>query len=327
MSDRLAHFRATSQRPLLWLGIITTIGLFIVLAMGDLVTNANAAQGCGPSWPLCEGRLFPKPTPQALIEFSHRLVVAIVSIGILGLAIGTALRTPRRLETRILAPSLIVFLVLQSVLGGLAVLWPQSPPILALHLGISLISFATVLLTTLLLWGEDSTDRLRDQPFPSSFRSLTWFSMIYVYAVIYLGAFVRHNNAQRACNGWPLCNGSALPTLTPLIFLNFMHRVSVLVAFFLFLALLWQATRLRSIRPDFFWSSLAALVSLMLQALSGAYVALSGMALPAALLHGSLIALVFGPLSYLCLQVLPRGVSHAATTRTREVLRPSARTS
>lgn len=317
----IIRFRASSGRYLRWISLATTIGMLVILTMGDWVVNANAAQGCGRSWPLCDGRLLPTiATPQTLIEFSHRFVVAIVSIGIIALAAGTALRTPHRTETRILAPALIFFLVLQSVLGGLAVLQPQSPPILALHLGVSLISFATVLLTALLLWGESSTDLLRDHPVPPAFRRLTWITMIYLYALIYLGAFVRHTNAQLACSGWPLCNGSFLPQPHFLILVNYAHRLSALIGIFLFVLLFWRAAGLRSSRPDLFWGSAIAFVGLLLQSLSGAYVALSGMALPAALLHGSILAIPFGALSYLCMHVLPRGIRQTATIQPRRLL-------
>lgn len=143
-SPAIEQFRVASRRPLAWLGVITTIGMFIVVAMGDLVTNAGAAEGCGRSWPLCHGQFVPTFTPQTLIEFSHRAVVGLVSIGVIVLAAG------RHVSAHALAPALVFFLVLQAVLGGMAVLWPQSPPVLALHLGISLIALATVLLSTAL---------------------------------------------------------------------------------------------------------------------------------------------------------------------------------
>ena len=288
------------------IGVVTTIGMLIVVAMGDLVTNAGAAQGCGRSWPLCHGQFMPTFTVDALIEFSHRVVVAMVSVGVVTLAVGGLLRRPRRRETQVLAPALLFFLVLQAVLGGLAVLWPQSPPVLALHLGISLISFATVLLATALLLEEGDSDALRDRPVPAGFRRLVLGALAYLYLLVYLGAFVRHSNAELACTGWPLCNGAVIPDLQGLVLINFVHRLGALVGLALF-ALLWLSSRsLRGTRPDLYWGSSAALVFLVAQAASGALVALLHMALWTALLHGALIALVFGAVSYLCLHVLPR---------------------
>jgi heme a synthase len=324
----IARFRAGSRRPLVWLGVATTIGMFIVVAMGDLVTNAGAAEGCGRSWPLCHGQFVPTFTPQTLIEFSHRAVVGLVSFGVIALAIGTFLRTPWRRETQVLAPALVFFLVLQAVLGGMAVLWPQSPPVLALHLGISLIALATVLLTTALLLEEDGDDRLRDRPVPTGFRRLCWGALVYLYALVYLGAFVRHSNAQLACSGWPFCNGSLIPSLQGLVLINYLHRLAALGAVVLFGLLLWSARPLRTPRPDLYRGSVAALLALLAQAASGALVAFSHMALWSALLHGALISLVFGAVSYLCLHVLPRPraarqVRHSSADAPLPIARPA----
>jgi cytochrome c oxidase assembly protein subunit 15 len=305
-TQQAASARDPAGRWLGRLGVATTIGMLIVVAMGDLVTNAGAADGCGRSWPLCHGQLVPTFTPQTLIEFGHRLVVGFVSIGVIALAVGLFWRAPWRREAQVLAPALIVFLLLQAVLGGMAVLWPQSPPILALHMGISLISFATVLLATALVLEEGAADRLRDRPVPPRFRRLVWLTLAYLYVLVYLGAFVRHSNADLACAGWPTCNGALLPPLHGLALINFVHRVAALGGALLYLALFLAARPLRRDRPDLYRGSVAALVALLAQAGSGALVATLGMPLWTALLHGALVTLVFGATSYLCLHVLPR---------------------
>src|SRR6185437_7537660 len=266
----------------------------------------GAANGCGRSWPLCHGQFIPTFTPETLIEFGHRLVVGFVSLGVIALAVGTFLRTPWRRETQVLAPALIFFLVLQAVLGGMAVLWPQSPPILALHMGVSLISFATVLLATALLLEEGVADRLRDRPVPLRFQRLVWLTLGYLYVLVYLGAFVRHSNADLACAGWPTCNGALLPPLHGLALINFAHRLAALGGALLYGALFLAARPLRRDRPDLYRGSVAALVALLAQAARGALVATLGMPLWTALLHGALVTLVFGATSYLCLHVLPR---------------------
>lgn len=306
---RLRSGRLSSERStpfLRWTGIVTTVGMVIVIAMGDLVTNAGAAEGCGRSWPLCHGQLVPTFTLTTLIEFSHRAVVGVVSLGVFVLAGGILLRAPWRREYQLLAPSLVLFLLLQAVLGGMAVLWPESPAILALHMGISLLSFATVLLTTVLLLEEHSVDLLRDRAIPAAFRRLAWVTMGYLYAMIYVGAFVRHSNAMLACAGWPLCNGAIIPNLGGLVWVNFAHRVTVLLGVGLFGLLAWEARPLRSSRPDLFWAATAAVMFLIVQAFGGALVVLTHMTLWSAIVHGALLTPVFGAVSYLCLHVLPR---------------------
>jgi cytochrome c oxidase assembly protein subunit 15 len=206
----------------------------------------------------------------------------------------------------------------------MAVLWPLSPPVLALHLGISLISLATVLLSTALLLEEENSDRLRDRPIPARFRRLCWAALLYLYALVYLGAFVRHSNAQLACSGWPFCNGALVPSLHGLVLINFLHRLAALAAVLLFVFLYLSAGPLRAQRPDLYWGSAAALLALLAEAGSGALVALSHMALWSALLHGALISLVFGAVSYLCLHVLPRPRSARSPETTYRGSAPAA---
>jgi cytochrome c oxidase assembly protein subunit 15 len=309
----------TFLRWLRWTGIVTTLSLFVVIAMGDLVTTSGSAEGCGRSWPLCHGQFVPIFTLQTLIEFSHRVVVAVVSVGVVALAVGILVRKPRRWEMLVLAPALVIFLVVQAVLGGFAVLWPQSPPILALHMGVSLLSFTTALLTTTILVEERGVDALRDVRPPSNFRVLVWGSFLYLYALIYVGAFVRHSQADLACAGWPLCNGALVPSLDPAVIINLLHRVAALAGLGLFFILFWNARRLRAMRPDLYWASLAALILLLLQGMTGALLASLGMPLWTALLHGATITPVFGAVSYLCLHVLPRGIPPLLPlARTRE---------
>src|SRR5579859_2679993 len=39
---------------------VTAVGMFLVYAMGTLVTSTGSGHGCGNSWPLCNGRFVPE---------------------------------------------------------------------------------------------------------------------------------------------------------------------------------------------------------------------------------------------------------------------------
>src|SRR5947209_1927055 len=179
------------KRLLKILGVIATGGMFTVLVMGATVTNTGSAHGCGRSWPLCRGQLIPQFAVSTLIEFSHRAVVGVESVLILGLAAGT-LYLYRRRDLQALAIVMVVFLLLQAGLGAWAVMYPQLAVVLALHFGVSLIAFASVLLTTVALFEADGQEALRQIPAPRAFRRLVWAVAAYSYAVVYLGALVRH---------------------------------------------------------------------------------------------------------------------------------------
>jgi cytochrome c oxidase assembly protein subunit 15 len=151
-------------RALKWLSVVSACGMFVVLVMGALVTNTGSAQGCGGSWPLCKGQFIPEMAFQTLVEFSHRAVTGAETVLVLALAAGTLLLYRQRREAQVLVPLMIVFLFLQALLGGLAVMFPESPEVLALHFGISLVSFASVVLTAAFIMGLRGGEAVRDRP-------------------------------------------------------------------------------------------------------------------------------------------------------------------
>lgn len=67
-------------------------------------------------------------------------------------------------ETTFLAIMSIIFLFLQALLGALAVVFGSNALIMALHFGISLISFASVLILTLLIFEADKSVRTLVKP-------------------------------------------------------------------------------------------------------------------------------------------------------------------
>ena len=299
------------------LAAVTTIGMFLVLVMGSAVTNTGSEQGCGKSWPLCHGQLIPQFAVATFIEFSHRAVVGVETILILALAALTVSLYWHRLEARILVPLMVGFLFLQAGLGAWAVMYPQLAAALALHFGVSLIAFASVLLTTVFIFEVDGVERLRERPIPRAFRRAAWGLAGYSYIVVYLGAYVRHTDADEACSGWPLCNGELVPGLTGEVGANFIHRVAASLLVLAVLGLLGWSWRMRLERPDLFKACAIALSMVVLQALSGAVVVLTRLDLFSALAHAALAGLLFGSLAYLCMHVMPRSVGAGAVDMQR----------
>ena len=280
--------------------------MFAVLVMGATVTNTGSAHGCGRSWPLCHGQLIPQFAVSTAIEFSHRAVVGVETILILALAAGALFLYRDRREIKVLAPLMVAFLFLQAGLGAWAVMYPQVSAILALHFGVSLIAFASVLLTTVFLFEVDRTDRLRDRPVSAALRRYVWALTAYCYVVVYSGAYVRHANADDACSGWPLCNGSAVPRFHGLVAAAFGHRVAAAILTVGIAALLVAAWHSRAERPDLARAAAAAMLLVVGQVAAGAAVVWTGLDLFAALAHAALVGLMFGALTYLCVHVLPR---------------------
>ncbi|MEZ4523115.1 MAG: heme A synthase [Thermomicrobiales bacterium] len=288
------------------LTVAAAIGMFIVLIQGSLVTTTGSEEGCGKSWPLCHGEFVPSYALETMIEFSHRFVVGIETFLIVGAGIGAWIFWRGRKEIKAFAPVMVGFLVIQALLGAAAVMWPQTPEILALHFGVSLIAFASVLLTALFIHEQGSWDRLRDRPLPRYFRTAVFALLGYTYLVVYWGAYVRHKEASMACTDWPLCNGEVVPILDGPIGIVFGHRVSALVLVLGVVGLTLMASRARSSRPDLFWGSMLLTGLVIIQSLSGAIVVWTRLDVFATLSHGMFASLYFGTLCYLALHSLPR---------------------
>lgn len=302
-SDRL-------RRAIRWLAVATTVLMSIVLLQGTLVTNTGSQAGCGNSWPLCRGRIIPElqgvEGMATLIEFSHRVMVPIVSTLILILAAAIFWFWRPRLEVKILAPTMIVFLFLQAVLGGLAVMYPTSAAILALHFGISLVAFASVALSAAFVLEADGADAVRDIALPASLRRLAWGTLIFTYIVVYLGAYVRHVGAGLACLDWPDCRQVTDHSLLTGVGAQLAHRFGAAGLTLLIAALLWRTWRVRRQRPDLYLASVFSVALVALQGVSGGIVILSRLAVLSTLLHSFLITLLFGTLCYLCYHTLRR---------------------
>jgi len=288
------------------LTVAAAAGMFLVLIQGTLVTNTGSADGCGNSWPLCHGEFIPQYTVATAIEYSHRLVVSLESALIIAASIGVLWLWRRRLEFRIFVPFMLFFLFLQAGLGAASVMWPQSDEVRALHFGVSLIAFASTLLTAVLAYEQNGRDKLRDRRVPGWLAWTVWGLAAYTYIVVYLGAYTRHTDASLACTDWPLCNGSVFPGFSGPVGIVFTHRIAAFVLVLGMAALLWYTVHMREQRPDLFWGSVIALVLVVAQSIGGAAVVWSRMDVFATLSHGSIVSLFFGTLAYLCIHVLPR---------------------
>ena len=80
--------RTRARRAVKGITIAAAVGMFVVLLMGSTVTSTGSGEGCGASWPLCNGRFVPEFAVATAIEYSHRLVTGVEGILILAAAVG-----------------------------------------------------------------------------------------------------------------------------------------------------------------------------------------------------------------------------------------------
>jgi len=207
----------------------------------------------------------------------------------------------RERTIRVLTPLMVGSLVLQAGMGAAAVMWPQQPVVLALHFGISLVALATATLTALYV-GWPRTMRALP-PAPRRLQLATWGFLVYLYVLVYTGAYVRHAGAGAACLSWPVCGTSGSGSEWAALAANFVHRGAAGVAVLLALGLVVAYRRLEPGRHDLFGGGLVLVGALLAQAAAGAFLVLSHLGLFGELLHAALSGVAFTSASYLCLRV------------------------
>lgn len=227
-----------------------TAGLaYALIVLGAFVRITGSGMGCGDDWPLCNGRLIPPLNdPATLIEWSHRLVAAAVSVLVLIVAAGAWLRrretggSGRGGTVRPAALSLVL-LIVQVLLGAITV-WLELPPgVVVLHLSVALALLAALVITGL----RAGTVGISPTPGPGRSRWPIFGAAALAAAVILLGGLTANLGAGPACLGFPLCSGQFWPAASEsgLGHVHWTHRLLAyaLVAHLAALALQLSARR------------------------------------------------------------------------------------
>jgi heme a synthase len=291
------------RRSLKWFAVAITIGMFLVLIGGALVTKTGSGMGCGRSWPLCHGQVLPQHiTPELIIELAHRIVSGTEGVMVLILSIWTWKEIGHIRETKFLSFLSFFFLLLQGLIGAAAVLWGQSGFVLALHFGISLISFASLFLLTLLIFEVDKKFEADQLVIDKRMGRHIVFVSIYSYIVIYTGALVRHTKASLVCRDWPLCINNS-PVLPENIYewVQMGHRAAAGIIFIWIAYITGMTIKHYRHQKVLYWGWIIALCLVSLQVVAGALIIFTKLNLYIALLHAFFITCLFGVLSYFLL--------------------------
>ena len=131
-----------------------------VILWGAVVRATGAGAGCGNHWPLCNGTVLQHSAGvNTMIEFTHRITSGISFFSAVGLLVWTYSGTMRRHLARPAAISVVVFTLIEAILGALLVKLgltaqsqsPLRPWYLALHLTNTLLLLAALTLTAHML--------------------------------------------------------------------------------------------------------------------------------------------------------------------------------
>ena len=291
------------RRSLKLLAVATTIVMIFILLGGALVTKTGSGMGCGRSWPLCEGKFVPSTiTPELMIELAHRLVSGAGGIMVLVLSVWSWKAIGHIRETKFLSLLSVIFLLLQGLIGAAAVLWGQSGFVLALHFGISLVSFASVFLLTLLIFEIDKKFDSEKLYIDKRMGFHIVGVSIYSYLVIYTGALVRHMKASLVCLDWPFCSNDKLSLPSDIYqWVQMGHRTAAGLIFIWIAYIFYLAVRYYKEQKVLYWGWMIAFILVSLQVIAGAFIIFSLLNLYIALLHAFFITCLFGVLSYFLL--------------------------
>jgi len=189
---------------------------YLLIVLGAVVRITGSGMGCGDHWPLCNGHLFPSlndiPT---VIEWSHRLVAAVLSVLVIALVV---------LDWRRAWP-VLALLVVQVLLGAVTVKTGLTPVMVILHLATAMLLLGSLIAAARAPW----------IPTPSS-----WILIGLTFITVLFGALTANLGAIASCGGFPLCNGQIIPHAGPLAAIHWTHRV---LAYTLVGYLVWWIVR------------------------------------------------------------------------------------
>ena len=263
-----------------YLALAATISVFLLIVVGGMLSASGAGGAC-LDWPTCFGRWTPPPASAAL-DYLHRLGTVLAGVFVIAAA-GEAWRSHRR-QPWIIRPVALALAALaaQIALGAWIAIAHEAGTgawLSALHLGLSLFVQAALLVATVVAFYSPSTasipklssyatEQLSNNPttqLSNSFSRLSLATLAAVFLLMVSGALVSAMGAAQACPGWPVC----LPS-SPVGWINFAHRLVVLGAAILVVALFRRAWLTQHEHTPVLVATTAVAVLFFAQALMGA---------------------------------------------------------
>ena len=235
----MLHYRAFT------VSVFWTLGL---LYLGSVVHATESSLAC-PDWPTSFGTMMPEMTGGVFWEHLHRLVAGGLVL-LFGLSTWLA-KTPTQDQPWIFRACLagLGLLIVQSIFGGLTVIYRLPDLISTTHLGLAFIFLALVTVLA------SATGPLKtfESPLGETANRITILAsasaaLIFVQSLI--GGLVRHMDAGMACPDAPLYLGELVPPLVnSTITLHFTHRLIGIVAALLIIGLSIWILRVSAPKP------------------------------------------------------------------------------
>lgn len=227
-------------RRFLWFLVGWTLAL---LWLGSAVHATGSSLAC-PDWPTCFGAFAPPMKGGVFWEHLHRLWAGSLLLMFAAAVVLVRKRRPEQRGLFRLGLAGVGALLVQSVLGGLAVIYRLPDAISVSHLALAFAFLALLSFMAARAGAGGGSRKAPQQPATRAGRVMG--GAVFVQSVA--GALVRHMDAGMACPDIPLCLGRLAPPLDhPLVQVHYVHRVlAVVVA----AAVLRQAWLVRTRSPE-----------------------------------------------------------------------------
>jgi len=122
------------------------IVLYTLMFIGGYVSAAGLGLTC-PEWPMCPDGIM--PSEEYLIEWIHRLVAATTGSLVIATMIASLINKNSDLKIKVTSTLATIFVITQIGLGAMVIDTKLHAVLVAVHLGIGILLFSMVLLTTI----------------------------------------------------------------------------------------------------------------------------------------------------------------------------------
>jgi heme A synthase len=240
-----------------------------------------------------------------MIEELHRWVATMLVVGVVGLAL-MVFRGYRH-ERRVTRPMVwvLALLALQVVLGGVTVLLRNVSWTVVVHYGAAALLVASITLVAVRLAFPTAEPAPHD-----SFSRLTGWFVALSLGLLLAGSAVANTDSHTACGrGFPLCNGSLIPSFDHHVIINLTHRAWALAMLVLAVWALFRSRRDRAGVPAIECAAAAVIILYLIQAGVGIAVLGLGENTAVEVLHSSIGSLTWVALATLLslTRTLPHG--------------------
>lgn len=114
--------------------------------IGGYISSAGLGLTC-PEWPLCPNGIM--PNEEYFIEWTHRLIAATTGALVIATTVGSWINKNAGRKIRFTSTFAATLVVTQITLGALVIDLKLHAVLVAIHLGVGILLFSMVLLTTL----------------------------------------------------------------------------------------------------------------------------------------------------------------------------------